>query len=930
MTIKKILLLLFLITQSLEYKNSYQITEANYTDDKKSHFEATLKFNGTLNIKDYEGITFQNTTKLKDELITNLKLNIDLECDEIIHIKITDSEKKRWDPSLYTISDKYKDKISKCKNTKSLLEKGFSISYNKNKTSFSYKLTYNNEIILNSNNSNFLFTDKFIVFGSYLTTNDIFGFGERYHDLNLGDGIYTIWPNDSHGIHEDIGIGGDNLMGHHPIGFHKSKNGNFLGIIFNNVNAQDLLIKTISNNNVLFEHRTIGGFIDYYIYPSDNIDNLLIKLHDIIGQPTMMPYWSLGYHQSKWGYKDVNEMRSIIQKFKDYNLQIDTFWNDIEILDSKKIFTIDNKIFSDLPLFIKELHNEHYKYIPIVDIGFVISNNYPYYIKGHNESAFLISNYTKKEMSANVWGGPSAFPDFFTEQAKNLWSLAMEEYYNLLSYDGIWLDMNEPATIYSIQNGRVENLPSGTEFEDKYNEYEYLPYIPGYLPKKRTDIRSNSISENSYSVLYNKTNDEKSHLITYNFKPLINLLQTETTYKNIIKLKEKKPFILSRSTTLGTGKFSSHWLGDNSVSYNDMKNSLSGIFQFNIYGIPFTGDDICGFQGNSNDNLCARWMSLGSFYPFCRNHRTLLSNVPHEPFAFGINSNTFYISKISLKIRYSLIRYFYSELFKISIGESGSFFKPVFFNFDKDYYTYLIIDNSAMIGNAFILFPVFSESEDNILAYFPNDDWNYFTFNFSNFINKDINKNEGSFIELSGDYKNIHIFFRGGFIIPYQDTWKVNIRNTYDLQNNPTQLIVNADSVYHFAQGDVIFDNDDYDTIEKKDYLKIHFEFMYDLLNFGIENNFVGAYNFKDVYLSKIIFLRMNYLKNKNIFMLRINLVNKGNYYAKVNLISDDIYEVDLIKFNLRFNQIINVQLIDKNEYIKRKKIGIYKKRYFE
>ena len=209
MTIKKILLLLFLITQSLEYKNSYQITEANYTDDKKSHFEATLKFNGTLNIKDYEGITFQNTTKLKDELITNLKLNIDLECDEIIHIKITDSEKKRWDPSLYTISDKYKDKISKCKNTKSLLEKGFSISYNKNKTSFSYKLTYNNEIILNSNNSNFLFTDKFIVFGSYLTTNDIFGFGERYHDLNLGDGIYTIWPNDSHGIHEDIGIGGE-------------------------------------------------------------------------------------------------------------------------------------------------------------------------------------------------------------------------------------------------------------------------------------------------------------------------------------------------------------------------------------------------------------------------------------------------------------------------------------------------------------------------------------------------------------------------------------------------------------------------------------------------------------------------------------------------------------------------------------------------
>ena len=135
MKIKKLLLLLFLITQSLEYKNLYQITDAKYTDDKKSHFEANLKFNGTFNVKDYEGITFQNTTKLKDELISNLKLNIDLECDEIIHIKITDSQKTRWDPSLYTISNKYKDKISKCKNTKSLSEKGFSISYNKTETS---------------------------------------------------------------------------------------------------------------------------------------------------------------------------------------------------------------------------------------------------------------------------------------------------------------------------------------------------------------------------------------------------------------------------------------------------------------------------------------------------------------------------------------------------------------------------------------------------------------------------------------------------------------------------------------------------------------------------------------------------------------------------------------------------------------------------
>ena len=925
---KKIFILLFIIQNILNYQNLYELTDPKFLDELKSHFEGKLVFQGVLNSSDYEGIEFLNST-FEKELISTLKLNIDLECDEIIHIKITDLNKKRWDPSNYTISNKYKEKISKCKNTKSLLEKGFELSYD-NKKSFSYKLKYNNEIILDSNNTNFLFTDKFIVFGEYLSTNEIYGFGERYHDLNLEDGIFTIWPNDSHGIHEDLNLGGDNLMGHQPLGFHRSKNNNFLGILFNNVNAQDILIKTLSENNILLEHRFIGGIIDYYIYPSYNIDDVLVKLHNIIGNPTLMPYWSLGFHQSRWGYKNTNELRDIYNKFIEFEFPIDTFWGDIEILDEKKLFTIDPNNFFDLPLFVNDIQKANYKFVPIVDIALVQNKKYEYYIKGHEENAFILSNYTNVEMVCNVWGGASVFPDFFTKQAKNLWKLAMNDYYKLVNYDGIWLDMNEPATINTLQNGRVEILPKDKEFYDYLNEYEYLSYIPGYIEKKRTDIRSNSISENSYSVLYNKSDDYYSNLITYNFKPLINLLESEETYKNLIEITNKRPFILSRSTTLGSSKYGFHWLGDNNASYNDLKNSLSGIFQFNIYGIPFIGDDICGFQGKTNDNLCARWMSLGSFYPFSRNHKSLLNSQPHEPFAFGINSNTYYLSKISLKMRYSLIRYYYSQLFKISLGEIGSFFKPVFFNYYNDTNAYFITDICAMIGDAFILFPVLSEKTNNILAYFPNDDWNFFS-NFSTFIDKNNNKTEGNYIELPGDYKNINLFFRGGYIIPYQNTFKNTIRNTFDLNNNPTDLIINVDSINHFAQGDIVFDDDSPYTIESKDYLKIHFEFMYDTMNFGFDNLLISDYNMKDIYLGKIKFLRMKYLESKNISVLRISLVNRSFIYAKVNLISNDVYEVDINRYNLRFDKIRNVKLIDNKEYMERKKVGFLgKKVYFE
>ena len=151
-----------------------------------------------------------------------------------------------------------------------------------------------------------------------------------------------MWPNDTCAIHEDPGVGGHNAMGIHPLGFHKTLKNSFIGLLFNNINAQDVVIKTNQElnikNNVLFEHRTIGGVIDYYITINDTPDESLISIHDIIGHPTLPPFWSLGFHQCKWGYNDSFQIRNVYENFISHELPVDTFWGDIDILQDYRIF----------------------------------------------------------------------------------------------------------------------------------------------------------------------------------------------------------------------------------------------------------------------------------------------------------------------------------------------------------------------------------------------------------------------------------------------------------------------------------------------------------------------------------------------------------------------------------------------------------------
>ena len=881
--------------------NQYYLSNPEYSQNG-SIFTGTLNFKEEFNPENYHYDWTINNTKEILNPIKTLNITISLECDKYLHIYITDAINKRWEHP-FSISDSYKEKIQSCQQTKSLKDFGLNISEEISEP-FYFTLTnpLTNELIFTTENSDFIYSDTFIGFGGFISTNDIYGFGERSHELNLGDGKFTLWPNDTGGIPEDMGDGGYNLYGIHPLGIHRTNKSTFIGLLFNNINAQDLFIESGYDqweNHVLLEHRTIGGVIDYYITINENPDSALISLHDIIGHSTLPPYWSLGFHQCRYGYHNTQEIRNVYENFVAYQLPADTFWADIDALQDYRIFTLNEQNFKDLPNLIQELHENNYKFVPIVDLGFPVNETDEFYRKGKETNAFIKSNYTNEDMISCVWPGNAVFPDFFSNAGNELWSYAMEKYYQTVKYDAIWLDMNEPAMIWVADINRGEILPENYTFDESKNKYEHIPYVPGYK-KDHLNIRSRTLSENSYST----TIKENEFLYGYNFKPLMSYKQNMATSSNLKRILKKRSFILSRSTSLSQGQYSFHWLGDNSADYKAMRNGVNGIYQFQIYGIPMTGDDICGFYNDSKDKLCARWMSLGSFFPFSRNHNTIGAK-SQEPYSFGKNSLTLKSSKLALNTRYSLLRYYYTSLFKVSLGEKGSFFKPLFFEYYLDGNTTSNLTESIMIGDALLIYPIYQDETDEIEVYMPKDDWNIFP---SGEIYKTKKEWQGGKIKLSGEFNIIHIFMRGGQIFPFQNTFDKFIPNSKALQNEKTQLYIIPDSETHIASGDIIFDNDESDTLNSSNYYYIHMDFIYDRMTFNVKNKMNTDYENKDIYISKMKFFRMKYLMEKEHYdIARVELMSGKVCHVIIDKINDDIFEFDLSSNNIKFYDIVKV-----------------------
>ena len=125
------------------------------------------------------------------------------------------------------------------------------------------------------------------------------GFGERRGDLILGSNHWKhgVWNRD---LPPTVGT---NLYGDQPIWIAQHPFGNqAIGTIWWNSNAKSFEILPLFDGKSRLTLRSNGGIFDLFFVIDETPDLIVNTINDIVGPPTPMPAWSLGYQLCRWGY----------------------------------------------------------------------------------------------------------------------------------------------------------------------------------------------------------------------------------------------------------------------------------------------------------------------------------------------------------------------------------------------------------------------------------------------------------------------------------------------------------------------------------------------------------------------------------------------------------------------------------------------------
>uniref|UniRef100_A0A8C2ZM25 alpha-glucosidase n=1 Tax=Cyclopterus lumpus TaxID=8103 RepID=A0A8C2ZM25_CYCLU len=669
---------------------------------------------------------------------------------------ISDAHRQRFEVPHEHISSLTSDPSSPISNTLEMTRKPFGLTVRRKE---------NNRVLFDTTMAPLVFADQYLQMSAKLPSHNIYGLGEHVHQRYRHDTYWKTWPIFTRDAFPNGGT--HNLYGHYPFFLClEDESGKSFGVFLMNSNAMEVTLQPAP----AVTYRTIGGVLDFYIFFGDTPEQVVQEFL-LIGRPVIPPYWSLGFQISRWDYGSLSEVKKTVERNRAVSLPYDIQYTDIDYMEDKKDFTYDKVKFSELPQFADYLHAKGQKYILILDPAIATSKRvggspYDAYDRGTEKNAWVTESDGKTPLLGEVWPGETAFPDYTSQNCIDWWVDEYERFSKEIKHDALWIDMNE-----------VANFKKGSNKGCADNNLNYPPYTPKILDE----------------VMYSKTlcMDAKqawgNHYDVHSLYGYSMVLATEKALQQVFG--GNRTLMLTRSSFPGVGKYSGHWLGDNAANWNDIKWAIPGMLEFGLFGVPYIGADICGFFDDSSEELCRRWMQVGAFYPFSRNHNAQ-GYKPQDPAAFGPDSTLVKSSRHYLRIRYTLLPYLYTLFYKAhTTGETVV--RPVMHEFYSDSATWTV-DHQFLWGKHLLITPVLHPVSQHTQIQEINMPWSFKCMHRRNHVD----------MYLPADKLGLHI--RGGAILPTQ---RPDVTTTYS-RRHPMGLIVALDD-QNQAAGELFWDDGD-------------------------------------------------------------------------------------------------------------------------
>jgi alpha-glucosidase len=153
-----------------------------------------------------------------------------------------------------------------------------------------------------------------------------------------------------------------------------------------------------------------------------------------------------------------------------------------------------------------------------------------------------------------------------------------------------------------------------------------------------------------------------SHLEVHN---VFGMQNSRGTFEGLLKINpDSRPFVMTRASYAGGHRYAATWSGDNSSTWNHLRQTTPQLINLGLSGFAMSGADVGGFAGSPQPELLTRWLEVASFHPIDRDHTAIGTN-PQEPWENGTQEDVD-LRRRYIEERYHLMPYLYSTAEEMS------------------------------------------------------------------------------------------------------------------------------------------------------------------------------------------------------------------------------------------------------------------------